>query len=35
MLNNYYHEEFNRARQFMMDTYNSRKFQMKNLDLLN
>lgn len=25
MLNNYYHEEFTRARQFMMDTYNQNK----------
>ena len=25
MLNNYYHEEFSRARQFMMDTYNQNK----------
>ena len=25
MLNNYYHEDFNRARQFMMDTYNQNR----------
>ena len=25
MLNNYYHEEFSRARQFMMDTYNQNR----------